>query len=337
MVLRRTRRRTGGSAAWLGALLLAVGLAGCNVPIDAYRSVSGLNKNDPDPATAPFTANLDTAEAGAYPNLATVPPPPTIVSTVKERQQLASDLTGQRTNLAANGGTPTPGPVPPPPQIPPSIAVPEMASLPPLTPQAQTQLPPMRPMDEPPVPPPPNTTMQTPAIANAPGVEASRPAPAAGTPSAIPRPAPSALPSAAVQSGNPQPSPPVASLPEPKLSPEVAARPPPRLPPAAMTVASLDVPTGSAGLEADMRSRLADVIAQYQQKPRTVRVVSYAAPANGGAEQLNSFRAALDRAQMVAKELTGAGIPAKQIQTEASPSTANEPTGRIEVQLMPVP
>jgi hypothetical protein len=102
-----------------------------------------------------------------------------------------------------------------------------------------------------------------------------------------------------------------------------------------MTVASLDVAPGAAGLADDMRSRLSGIVAQYKEKPRTVRVVSYAAPGNGGTEQLNSFRSALDRAQIVAKELTDAGIPANKIQTEASPSGVNAPTGRIEVQLLP--
>jgi hypothetical protein len=102
-----------------------------------------------------------------------------------------------------------------------------------------------------------------------------------------------------------------------------------------MTVASLDMPADTSAIPSDMRSRLAGVVAQYNERPRTVRVVSYAAPATGGAEQLNSFRAALDRAQVVAKELSAAGIPAKQIQTEASPSGGEAPTGRIEVQLLP--
>ena len=102
-----------------------------------------------------------------------------------------------------------------------------------------------------------------------------------------------------------------------------------------ITVASLDVTPGTAALGGDMRPRLADVVAQYKDKTRTVRIVSYAAPGTGGAEQLNSFRSALDRAQIVAKELTDAGIPANRIQTEAAPSSASAPAGRIEVQLLP--
>jgi hypothetical protein len=337
MALRRARRHSGGSlAVWLGGLLLAVALTGCNGTIAAYRSLTGIDKNDPDPATAPFTANLDKAETGDYPNLASVPSPPIIASTLAERQALTASLTGARTSTQAKGGTAAPGPVPPPPQIPPSIAAPDIASVPGVpVPPPQTPLPPMRPMDEPPSALPANTTMQIPAMASLPGVEASHPAPAIGQVSTMPQPASAALPPTKVQSGNPEPPPPVATLPPVKPPPELASHPPPKLPPVPMTVASLDVAPGAAAIADDMRPRLADIVAQYKQKPRTVRVVSYAAPATGGAEQLNSFRSALDRAQIVAKELTGAGIPANKIQTEAAPSSPSAPIGRVEVQLLP--
>jgi hypothetical protein len=192
----------------------------------------------------------------------------------------------------------------------------------------------MRKMDEPPVPPPPETTMQTPQISNVPGVEPPRPPAAQGHPSGMPQPTPSSLPPAVVKSGNPQPTPPPATLPEAKPEPAAAAMPPPKLPPMGMVVASLDVRPGAVAIDSDERSRLAQVVTQYQQKPRMVRVVAYAAPGVGSAEQLNAFRTALDRAQVVAKELAGAGIPANKIQTEASPSTAAAPTGRVELQLL---
>jgi outer membrane protein OmpA-like peptidoglycan-associated protein len=336
MMVRRTRR-TGGPAICLGLVLAAV-LSGCNVPVDAYRSLSGLSKNDPDPATAPFTANLDTAEGGSYGNLASVPPPPTVATTVTERQKLTENLTGQRTSTEAKDASGQPGsavsgPVPPPPPIPPSIAAPEMAALAP-APKPETPVPPVRKMDEPPVPLPPDTTMQTPQIANAPGVEPPHSTPAPGHPSAMPQPASSALPPAAVASANPQPSPPPATLPAPAPSPQAAAMPPPKLPPTPMTVAALDMPQSTAALAAADQARLAQVVAQYQANPRSVRVVAYAEPGVGSAEQLNAFRLALDRAQAIAKELTEAGIPANKIQTEAAPSSATAPAGRVEVQLL---
>ncbi len=319
---------------WLGGLVLLLGLSGCNGVIETYRSVAGMNKNDPDPATAPFQRNLDKAEAGGYPNLASVPEPPEIATTMAERQALTASLTGSRGATEANGGSASPGPVPPPPPIPPGLQAPETSTTAPPLP-LPTALPPSRPMNEPPPPLPQNTAMQVPSVVNPPGFAASHPAPPQIQPSAMPQPAPSELAPAAVASGNPQPSPPPASLPPAKPSPEVAALPPPKLPPVPVTVASFDVAPGSAVVPTDARPHLTDVVKQYQQRPRTVRVVSYVAPASGGAEQLNAFRAALDRAQLVANELTGMGLPANKIQTEASPSSPGEPPGRIEVQLMP--
>lgn len=335
MIVLRTRRRVGGLAICL-AVVLAAGLTGCNGPIETWRSISGISKNDPDPETSPFNTNLETAEHEAYPNLASVPSPPDVASTTVERQKITQDLTGARTNTEASDphgpGSAASGPVPPPPQVPPSIAAPEIAALPPPARKPETPIPPMRPMDEPPPPAPVETPMQTPQIANLPGVEPSHPAPNQGQPQAMPRPAPSNLPQAAVRSGNPQPAPASPTLPPPQVSPQVAALPPPKLPPKPMVVASLDVPAGAA--PGDDRARLAPAVAQYQQRPRPVRVVAYAAPGMGSAEQLNAFRSALDRAQAVAKQLSDAGIPAKQIQAEAAPASASAPPGRVEVQLL---
>ena len=335
MIVGSARRRTGGSAAWLGGLVLLLMLCGCDGVIETYRSAVGFNKNDPDPGTAPFTGNLDKAETGAYPNLASVPTPPTVATTSAERQALTNSLTGTRTAMQANGGTATPGPVPPPPTIPQSLEASATTAMAQPVPPPKTPLPPLRPMDEPPPPQVQNSTLQTPTIANPPGFAAARPAPAQGQVSPIPHPASAALAPAAVQSGNPQPAIPAATMPPVKPPPEVASHPPPKLPPVPMTVASLDLPPGTAALSPDARPRLGDVVREYRERPRTVRVVSYAAPAVGGAEQLNAFRAALDRAQIVAKELSDAGIPANKIQTEASPAGGAQPPGRIEVQLLP--
>jgi hypothetical protein len=151
----------------------------------------------------------------------------------------------------------------------------------------------------------------------------------------MPVPASSQLPPATIQSANPQPMPPPAVLPPPQVSAEVAARPAPRLPPAPITVASLDLPPSATALTAAEEARVAGIVARYKDNPGIVRIVAYAAAATGSAEQLNSFRAALDRAQLVAKALGDAGIPLKQIQTQGAPSTPSAPTGRIDVQLLP--
>ena len=122
MTLRSARHFFGGSAVWLLGLSLAIALSGCDSVIEEYRSVSGMNKNDPDPTKTPYTANLAKADTGSYPNLASVPLPPEIATSQAERTTLASNLTGARTSTEANGGTAASGPVPPPPEVPPSIA-----------------------------------------------------------------------------------------------------------------------------------------------------------------------------------------------------------------------
>ena len=74
-------------AAALAAGTIFVALTACS-PIETYRSQVGVSLNDPDPAKSPFTQNLAAGEAMEYPNLATVPPPPTRATTTAERQKL---------------------------------------------------------------------------------------------------------------------------------------------------------------------------------------------------------------------------------------------------------
>ncbi len=322
------------------AVVLGAGLAGCS-PIETLRSVRGLDKNDPDPATTPFGDNLAKSQAGSYPNLASVPVTPVLTSTAAERKKLADNLTASGTTAQgpdAHGipGTPATGPVPPPPPLPPALASAqspaEVGPLPEMP--APTEVP-ARKQDEPALPGPLASAEQAPQARGAPRAEPSRPPAAQGTPSAMPVPDPSALPPAAAQSGNPLPSPAQPVLAPARPSPEVAARPAPKAPPVGTIVAALDMPAGATAIPPDDRGRISQVFAHYQQQPRIVRIVAYAAPAVGSAEQLNSFRTALDRAQMVANQLTGDGIPAAKIQTEAAPAGAAKPPGRIEVQMLP--
>lgn len=84
-------------------------------------------------------------------------------------------------------------------------------------------------------------------------------------------------------------------------------------------------------MSADDRARVAQVAATYREKAGTVRIVAYTSAGAPGVEQLNSYRAALDRAQLVAAALKDAGVPANKIQSEATPGTA----GRVDVQLLP--
>jgi hypothetical protein len=191
-------------------------------------------------------------------------------------------------------------------------------------------------MDEPPAVQPAASTQQSPDIAALPGVETPHPAPPQLGMAPMPAITPADLPPPPATAGNPLPPPPVPSLPAAAPSPAAAARPAPKLPPSAVTVLALDLPAGTAALPPNERAQLAPVVAQYEQRPGIVRVVAYAAPATGSADQLNAFRSALDRAQLVAEALIAAGIPINKIQTQATPANAAVPGGRIEVQLLPI-
>jgi outer membrane protein OmpA-like peptidoglycan-associated protein len=183
--------------------------------------------------------------------------------------------------------------------------------------------------------PPPYPT-PTPVAANAPPgpTAANTPPPtAANTPPPTPRietppapvPLPAALGSTAYQA---PPAPPVlAPLALTKGSP----KPPP--PPPGAPVAEIKFAADSTNLSQDDRQTLEKVAALYQQNPGRVRIVGYAGAGSGAAEQLNSFRAALDRAQAVAAVLKEAGIPSDKIAVEAAPSDASAVESRAEVLL----
>jgi outer membrane protein OmpA-like peptidoglycan-associated protein len=90
---RRTRRR----ASRLAVVALLLGVTACN-PVDTWRDLTGVSRNDPDPDTTPNTKNLAAGEASDYPNLATVPPPPVRALTAAEREKLTQSLIADRTN-----------------------------------------------------------------------------------------------------------------------------------------------------------------------------------------------------------------------------------------------
>ena len=78
-------------------LALLVVLGACS-PVAAWRNLTGASRHDPNPATTPNTKNLAAGEASPYPNLATVPPPPTRELTEAELQRLTQSLVADRTN-----------------------------------------------------------------------------------------------------------------------------------------------------------------------------------------------------------------------------------------------
>ena len=168
--------------------------------------------------------------------------------------------------------------------------------------------------------PPPPYPAPAPTSANAPPATPHLPSPPA------PAPMPEAIGSAAYQ---PPPPPPI-------LAPLANSGKSSQKPPAAAAgtpIAEVKFAADSTTLSDEDRQTLEKVVPLYQQNPGKVRIVGSAGAGSGAAEQLNSFRAALDRAQAVAAALTRAGIPADKIAVEAAPSAADPVESRAEVLL----
>jgi hypothetical protein len=347
------------------SVALAVATAGCG-SVEAWRSVMGVDKNDPDPQTAPFTGNLAEGEATPYPNLASVPPPPTRATTTQERQKLTQSLIADRNSAASQAGPPPPagaatakskpnaaGPTGGAGTAVPAPAAAGAASAPARTasnafPLGSTQSG-RRKAGEPPEPVPPESDLQMPQVRMVPEPEAARPAPPAPALPAAPLPAAVAPPlpaSVATMMPEPAPPPPVlapvaplpsAARPEPNIKVEPNRKPGPTRALSATTVATLDSPVAGAAAAPTGRDRaqIEGVAGLYRANPGTVRVIGYAAApaADGGGDPLGSYHAALERAQAVARALVEAGIPANKIQTEAAPTTGARAPGRVEIQL----
>jgi outer membrane protein OmpA-like peptidoglycan-associated protein len=202
----------------------------------------------------------------------------------------------------------------------------------------------LRKAGEPPEPPPMETSLEVPNVRSVPNpeqVQSSPPPPypvpaptAANAPPAKPHlptpPAPAPMPEA-IGSTAYQPAPLL-----PVLGPLATSGKSSQKPPAATAgtpIAEVKFAAGSTTLSDEDRQTIEKVVPLYQQNPGKVRVVGYAGAGSGATEQLNSFRAALDRAQAVAAALTKAGIPADKIAVEAAPSGADPVESRAEVLL----
>lgn len=202
----------------------------------------------------------------------------------------------------------------------------------------------LRKAGEPPEPPPMETSLEVPKVRSVPNpeqVQSSPPPPypapaptAANAPPATPHlpapPAPAPMPEA-IGSTAYQPAPP-----PPVLGPLATSGKSSQKPPAATAdtpIVEVKFAADSTTLSDEDRHSLEKVVPLYQQNPGKLRVVGYAGAGGGAAEQLNSFRAALDRAQAVAAALTTAGIPSGKIAVEAAPSGADPVEGRAEVLL----
>lgn len=334
--------RQRGAAFAVLALLMVLG--GCDPVIGAYRNLRGLSRDDPNPASASNAKNLARAEAEPYPNLATVPPPPSGASTAASRTRLLRDLTRRRIALDASNRKLRAGesiafaPPPPPPLLPPGAA----AGNPPAPPGAKEGLKPdllgpgPRKPGQPPLPGPRESPLASPRIAALPQPEASRLAPAPPHLAALPPPAPPALPSEAVAAAGFQPPPPPPRLaPLAPAPPVPAGKPRPSAPAGAIRLAEIRFPADATSLAPGDQPIIAKIAALYHRRPGRLRVVGFAGSGGGARHQLESFRAALDRAQAVAAALGKAGIPPARIAIEAAPLGAASGTARAEILLEP--
>jgi outer membrane protein OmpA-like peptidoglycan-associated protein len=353
------------------AMLVAMlGLVACN-PVETWRDWTGASRNDPDPETARNNQNLAAGEAADYPNLASVPPPPNRALTAAQREKLTQSLIADRTNAKytderLRAGFPAVSAAAPPPPPPP---VPEVVNAAPAKPGGSAAPPPapapapapasgealaapapssgqvLRKSGEPPEPGPMESSLEMPKVRSTPNPEQVQAAP----PPPYPTPAPTAA-NAAPATPRLQSPPAPAPLPAALDSTAYQAPPPPpvlaplggsgravRKAPgaAAGPVAEIRFAADSTSLSAEDRQTIGKIVPLYQQNPGRIRIIGYAGAGSGAVEQLNSFRAALDRAQAVAAALTQAGIPSDRIAVEAAPSGSNTPENRAEVLLEP--
>ena len=322
MVVRGARFRSiaGWPAARSAGWALVFGLAACS-PVESYRSFVGVSLNDPDPTKSPFTQNLAAGDAMGYPNLATVPPPPTRATTTAERQKLTETLVVNRTETEASATAAAPPPAnvtlasAKPRELAPCKTPMAASSTPAPAPPPRSTESHQRKRGDPPEPQPLESSLQMPSLAAAPM-----------TP-----------PAETVIAGMPVPPPLVPVIAE-VPPPPASAKPPPKRPVAATPVAFIELPGTPPRIGAEARAQIERVAALYKQEPHPVKVIGYAAPAAQGApggEPLAGYRAALERAQAVAAALRAAGIPADKVQAEAAPADAGGSADRVEVQLLP--
>jgi outer membrane protein OmpA-like peptidoglycan-associated protein len=234
--IRLHRRGARALAKFMSSAVLLSAIASCN-PIETYRHWTGISANDPNPETTPNTKNLAAGDAKSYPNLATVPPPPSRALTTAELDKLTQSLIADRANakytsehLQAQFDEAAAAPPPPP--------LPATAVAQPAPPAAAA-----------PGSPPPGAGPASSAPAAAPaGPTGSSPtAPGGGATSA-----PSAMAAPAAKSAGkpgqpPEPGPMESSL----QSPQIASLPQPQQNQAAPAAPhELSVPAGSANANA---------------------------------------------------------------------------------------
>jgi outer membrane protein OmpA-like peptidoglycan-associated protein len=373
------RRKIRGDFRALCAVMAAATLAGCSSvpnyanPIEWYRDITGVSKNDAEDQGARNSANLESGGNEPYPNLATVPQPPDTAMSTVDREKLQQGLVADRANARYSDQQlqqgkdvpPLPGTAPKVALAPPSTEPPPLGPAPATTaPQGSGQAQPTKGS----APPPQESAVVPPSIANLPQGQQPRAAPpppsgmqparqvAAASPPPSPPTQPPSQPtqSAATTSPPPQvavPSPPpkqVAALPppltplptyvDPALEPSVMRTPGGKRAAVTLEAAEIAFSGGTKTLSPSDSQRLSETAALQKQGGGSLRIIGYAARGSGpkAAEQeLQSFGDALDRANAVAAELTRLGVPTNRITVQAAPAMVEGglPPGQVVVLL----
>jgi outer membrane protein OmpA-like peptidoglycan-associated protein len=333
-------------------VVVSVGLGACSVPdwanpVDWYRDATGASQDDPKP-DARNAQNLEKGGEQPYPNLASVPPPPTNALSAADREKLRNSLASDRANAKYVENNDQYVAAPPKDVPSPPVSVPEPAG----QSQAAAAVAPVQatPVSAQAAPsggasprptrgteaPPQESSLTPPSVRSLPQGETPRPAP----------PPPPGVPVRA-QSQQPPPQ---------SLPPQTAALPPPTRPapptdpefdPAfagaasptgvGMTLGTVTFAGKSAKLSPEILVQLRELAVLRQQSGGgTIRVTGYSEPQgeqDSMAPQLESFNLALDRARAVAAALAQNGVPLRSVEVGASPPPPGQPGGVVDISL----
>jgi len=358
----RVQRRPLVAAVVLSMLVV---LSGCSYPdwanpIEWYRGVIGTAADDPT-GDEPNTQNLAKGSQEPYPNLASVPAPPTNALSAADRDKLRASLTADRAHAkyvdnadqyAVTAPQAVAGPVATP-SSPQTIATSQGAQTPPPTTTAApgaSNSPSVAPIRT----PPSNTTRRrggaggsgttgTTGTAARTGPQAPQESPLTSpTVGSIPqgdtpRPAPPPPPGVPQGAGRPGATPTqTAALPPAAVTRSPVPVSPAGPPGVAVTVGVVQFTGNSSRIEPSELQHIRDVAQMRQQSGGVIRVTAYSLNADGrdsAGSQLAGFDLALDRARAIALALTRAGVPARAVEIGATPAPPGTQGGTAELAL----
>ena len=335
-------------------LAASVSLSACSVPdwanpVEWYRDVSGASASDPKP-DARNTKNLKKGGEDEYPNLASVPPPPTNALSAADREKLRNSLAADRANAKYVEGNDQQYVATPPKVVPsPPLNVPDAPTQPQAAaaPAAPVQSAPVQQLSPVPAPQASGRAVSQ-ASTSASGSQATpqespltsptvRSVPQGETPrSAPPPPVGSPARTQTQRQATPQQSA-VLPPPDPAYDPALAGGGA-ALPSGAGVMLGIVLFEGtSARLSAESLAQVREVAAVRQRNGGgTIRVTGYSVPQGEQdtmAPQLASFNLALDRARAVAAALTQNGVPARAVEIGAAPPPPGQAGGAVEISL----